>query len=95
LARFYRNTRPFGSWGRFKAQLSSEDISAIDAENRRDIFSTFLAVPWQVVFFLFMMSLMFKTWWNVTVLGITLVVLSIMLYFSWFRHLSTEVKIKG
>jgi Na+/proline symporter len=95
LARFYRNTRPFVSWGRFKAQLSSEDISAIDAENRRDIFSTFLAVPWQVVFFLFMMSLMFKTWWNVTVLGITLVVLSIMLYFSWFRHLSTEVKIKG
>ncbi len=94
LSRFYRNTRPFGSWGRFKAQLSSKDIADIDAENRRDIFSTFLAVPWQVVFFLFMMSLIFKTWGNVAVLGITLVILSVALYFTWFKHLSTTVNIE-
>ena len=94
LSRFYRNTRPFGSWGRFKAQLSGKDVAAIDAENRRDIFSRFLAVPWQVVFFLFMMSLIFKTWGNVAILGITLVILSVALYFSWFKYLSTKVNIE-
>ncbi len=94
LQHFYRKTRPFGTWTRFKTTLSTDKRSAVDAENRRDIFSTFLAVPWQVVFFLFMMSLMFKTWGNVSVLGITLILLTICLYFSWFRHLSTEVKIE-
>jgi len=94
LAAFYQNTRPFGTWGRFKSQLSSEEISAIDSENRRDIFSTFLAVPWQVVFFLFMMSIIFKTWMNVFVLGVVLIILSTILYFTWFKHLSTEVNIK-
>ena len=67
---------------------------SIDSENKRDIFSTFIAVPWQIVFFLFMMSIMFKNWTNVTVLGILLVILSTILYFSWYKHLSTEVKVK-
>ncbi len=94
LSAFYRNTRPFGTWGRFKAQLSAAEIKAVDAENKRDIFSTFLAVPWQVVFFLFMMSIIFKTWTNVTVLGIILVILSVSLYFTWFRHLSAKVHLE-
>ncbi|NOZ74930.1 MAG: sodium:solute symporter, partial [FCB group bacterium] len=91
LNAFYVKTRPFGSWGRFKAQLNPEDQQAIDAENHRDILSTFVAVPWQIVFFLFMMSIMFKTWMNVLGLGIILILLSVALYFNWFKHLSTEV----
>lgn len=94
LSVFYRNTRPFGTWGKFKAQLSSAEIKAVDSENKRDIFSTFLAVPWQVVFFLFMMSLIFKTWTNVAVLGVILVILSVSLYFTWFKHLSTKVHLE-
>ena len=94
LTKFYKKTRPFGTWRRFKNKLSADEIKAIDAENKRDIFSTFIAVPWQLVFFLFMMSIMFKTWTNVAVLGILLAVLTLILYFSWYKHLSTEVTIK-
>ncbi len=91
LKAFYVKTRPFGTWKRFKAQLKPDIQQAIDEENRRDIISTIVAVPWQVVFFLFMMSIMFKTWTNVLGLGIILVVLSIILYFKWYKHLATEV----
>jgi hypothetical protein len=94
LTKFYNKTRPFGTWNRFKKRLSQDDSNAIDNENKRDIFSTFIAVPWQIIFFLFMMSLMFKNWTNVIVLGILLVVLTTILYFTWFKHLSTEVTIK-
>jgi len=90
LQSFYNKTRPFGSWGRFKSQLNPEEIQAVDKENRRDIFSTVLAVPWQVSFFLLMMSFMFKARTNVLVLGVVFLVLSISLYFTWYKHLSTD-----
>ncbi|MFC1480734.1 sodium:solute symporter [Candidatus Neomarinimicrobiota bacterium] len=93
LLEFYRNTRPFGSWGRFRAQLKSEEQAAVNAENKRDIISVILAVPWQIVFFLFMMSLIFKTWGNILVLGVLLTALSAGLYFMWYRHLSTGVEL--
>ncbi|MFH1851060.1 MAG: sodium:solute symporter [Candidatus Neomarinimicrobiota bacterium] len=92
LTDFYRITRPFGAWHRFRNQLSARERLGVDAENRRDIIAVIMAVPWQVVFFLFMMSLVFKTWLNVTVLGLLLAALTAGLYFTWFRHLSTEVK---
>jgi len=94
LTKFYNKTRPFGTWSRFKNKLTKDDIIAIDSENKRDIFSTFVAVPWQIIFFLFMMSIMFKNWTSVTVLGILLAILTTTLYFSWYKHLSTEVKVK-
>ncbi len=94
LFNFYKVTRPFGTWSQFKNRLSPDKQEGIDQENRRDILSTLMAVPWQVVFFLFMMSLVFKTWGNVMVLFAILVVLSIGLYLNWFRHLSTEVNVE-
>lgn len=94
LMRFYKVTRPFGAWRRFKARLHADNQKAVDAENRRDIISVLMAVPWQIVFFLFMISLIFKTWGNVAVLGVMFAALSIGLYFKWYRHLSTEVKVK-
>lgn len=93
LMEFYRKTRPFGAWGRFRDQLNTGQQQAINAENRRDIVSTFMAVPWQIVFFLFMLSLIFKTWSSLLVLGLLLAALSAGLYFTWYRHLSTEVKL--
>jgi Na+/proline symporter len=94
LTKFYNRTRPFGTWSRFKTKLSKSESDAVNSENKRDIFSTFIAVPWQIIFFLFMMSIMFKNWTNVIVLGILLITLTTILYFTWFKHLSTEVIIK-
>ena len=90
LQNFYNKTRPFGTWGRFKKRMDNDQQNAIDAENKRDIFSTIIAVPWQVTLFLFMMSLMFKTWTTALILGLICVTLTIILYFSWYKHLSTE-----
>ncbi len=95
LENFYKKTRPFGWWGSIRKVLPEESLKQIREENRRDIFSTFFAVPWQIVFFLFMMSLVFRTWSHVAVLGGIFAALSTVLYFSWFRHLSKEVKIPG
>ncbi len=94
LLEFYRKTRPFGAWGRFREQLKAEQQQAVNAENRRDIGSIFMAVPWQIIFFLFMMSLIFKTWSSALVLGVLFAVLSTGLYFTWYRHLSTEVQLE-
>jgi Na+/proline symporter len=95
LENFYNTTRPFGFWDRFKNRLQPQIIRSIDQENKRDIRSVFIALPWQVILFLFMMSLVFKTWVQTGILFVLLVVLSIMLYVNYFLHLSTEVRVDG
>jgi len=91
---FYNVTRPFGLWGKFKKGVPEETRLAIKKENRRDIISTFLAVPWQLCLFMFMMNLVFKSWNQALWLGLIFVALSVGLYFTWYRHLSTEVKVE-
>ncbi|BFN37386.1 Na+:solute symporter [Fidelibacter multiformis] len=93
LQDFYNRTRPFGFWKRFKKTLPDKEIEKIDKENKRDIVSTFIAVPWQIVLFMFMMNLIFKVWNQFVILLLLLVVLSAGLYFNWFRHLSEKPRI--
>lgn len=49
-----------------------------------------IAIPWQ--FFLFMLGLMIvlKRWDNVLILTVLVFVLSLLLYFNWFKYLSAE-----
>ncbi|HOH08882.1 MAG TPA: sodium:solute symporter, partial [bacterium] len=68
-------------------------LAKVNAENRRDIIATFFAVPWQIVLFLTMMMIVMQRWDNFAWLLAALVGLSVGLYFTWFRHLSTEVKV--
>ncbi len=93
LFEFYKRTRPFGFWGPVRKKLGAEVIEKINTENRRDILSTFFAVPWQVILFLTGMAFIMKSWTQFGVLVIILAILSIGLYLNWFRHLSTEVKV--
>jgi Na+/proline symporter len=94
LFEFYKRTRPFGFWGPVRKKLGTEVIEKINKENRRDILSTFFAVPWQVVLFLTGMAFILKSWTQFGVLSVILVILSVGLYFNWFRHLSTEVEVE-
>ena len=89
LARFYKITRPFGFWKPVRDLFRRDDIRNIKSENRRDILSIFIAVPWQIILFLTPMSFMTRQWDNFFVLAVILAVLSVALYFTWFRHLST------
>jgi SSS family solute:Na+ symporter len=93
LLEFYKRTRPFGFWKPVRKKLKASTLEKINKENRRDILSTFFAVPWQIVLFLTGMAVLFKRWDEFTWLLIILILLSIGLYFNWFRHLSTEVNV--
>ncbi|MGD9489784.1 MAG: sodium:solute symporter [Calditrichaceae bacterium] len=93
LLNFYKVTRPFGFWGHIRAKLSDQKLGEIRKENKRDIFSIFLAVPWQLILFLSWMMLLVRDWTKLSVLLILLVAISTTLYFTWFRHLRQKVDI--
>jgi Na+/proline symporter len=88
LSHFYGITKPFGFWGPMRANLDPAAYAGIRKENRADILSTFLAVPWQVLFFMTGMLLIMKSWSNFFVSLSVFGVLSIGLYFLWFKQLS-------
>lgn len=94
LKEFFNTTRPFGFWKPVSSTIAAEKISLIKKENRRDIISIFFALPWQIVLFLTMMTIMFKRWDFLLYLSIALILLTAGLYHFWFKHLSTEVKIE-
>lgn len=92
LNNFYATTRPFGFWKPVRNRYSLQVRTQVKKENRRDILSTFIAVPWQVIFFMMGLQLMFKNWTNFILLFILFVILSVILYFSWFKGLSAGEK---
>ena len=94
LREFYKRTRPFGLWGRIRQAIPDHIMMKVNAENRRDIVSVCMAVPWQVILFLSMMMIILRRWDSFSWLLIILVALSAGLYYFWFRHLSTEVRIE-
>ncbi|MDZ7725831.1 MAG: hypothetical protein U5R06_24150 [candidate division KSB1 bacterium] len=94
LLDFYKTTRSFGFWGPVKSKLAKGTLQAIKKENKRDIISIFMAVPWQMVLFLTWMMVIMREWTSVGWLALLLAGLSVGLYFSWFRHLSAEVKVE-
>ncbi len=90
LKTFFRDTKPFGFWQPVRARIDALEMDAVRAENRRDIGAILLAVPWQLVLFLTTMMFVTRAWGTFfTLLGV-LVALTVGLYFTWFRHLSTS-----
>ncbi len=87
LVGFYKRTRPFGFWSPIKAEFPKKQNETDKQEQRHDIVSTLLAVPWQLSLFLTGMAIMVRRWDYVTGLGLSFIILSIGLYFTWFRHL--------
>ncbi|ELR99173.1 Na+/proline symporter [Gloeocapsa sp. PCC 73106] len=79
---FYAVTQPFGFWGKYSKGITSE--------HKRDILATFVAVPWQLSLFLLGVMVIMKNWENVKILALALWLLSIALYFTWFRHLKSQ-----
>ena len=94
LEHFYSKTRPFGFWGPVRAKFSDEIIAPIAAENRRDIMATFFAVPWMLFLGITPMMVVTKQWTYALICGSILLVLSVVLYFIWYKHLSKSVKVR-
>lgn len=89
LKAFYIRTRPFGFWGPVRALVTKDiDMAAVNKENRRDIFSTVVAVPWMLFMGITPMLFVTKQWTYFGYAGTILLVLTLILYFSWFKHLN-------
>lgn len=94
LEHFYSKTRPFGFWGPVRAKFSDEIIAPIAAENRRDIVATFFAVPWMLFLGITPMMVVTKQWTYALICSSILLVLSVVLYFIWYKYLSKSVKVR-
>jgi Na+/proline symporter len=90
LKKFFGKTRPFGLWGHIKKSIKGLDVERVDKENNRDIFSTVVAVPWMLFMGITPMLMVTKQWDYFIYSGMILIALSVTLYFSWFKHLSTN-----
>ena len=91
LKEFYARTRPFGFWGPVRKTFSDSFIVPIQSENRRDILATFFAVPWMLFLGITPMMVVTKQWVYTLICGSVLVILSVILYFLWYKHLSKEI----
>ena len=91
LFEFYKITRPFGFWSKIRKRIPKAVLMQVNKENKRDKISIFIAVPWQLVLFMLWITVIMKRFDLSGILFGVLIVLSIGLYFFWFRHLSTTV----
>lgn len=87
LQRFYEKTRPFGFWSPMRKHMPSPAVKAIDQENRMDLLSVLVAVPWQLAICALGMLLLVKAWDSLLWVGLLTAVLSTLLYFVWYRRL--------
>ncbi|MEJ5263093.1 MAG: sodium:solute symporter, partial [Ignavibacterium sp.] len=90
LSNFYLTTRPFGFWKPMRLMISEESRKNIKSENRRDIIAICFALPWQMVLFLTGMTIVLKRFDLFLYLVIILILLSVGLYYFWFRNLSKD-----
>jgi SSS family solute:Na+ symporter len=94
LVNFYNQTRPFGFWKKVSRLLPDRTRAKINRENGRDMVSILLAIGWQLSLFLGGMMVIMKRWNNFFILLIVFCILSVILYFNWYRHLSDEVSLE-
>jgi Na+/proline symporter len=88
LDNFYQQTRPFGFWGPVRHGLQEALQKEVRRENFRDILSAIVALPWQITLFMAGMFFMMKNWEHLLYATAAFILLSVILYFSWFRQLS-------
>jgi len=91
LREFYGRIRPFGLWGPVRKTFSKTLISQINEENKRDFISLLLALPWMLVMFLIGITLVLREWTSLALVTIIFLILSVALYFTWYRHLGKEI----
>ena len=91
LKTFYKRVRPLGFWSPIRDQFSAQAIQRVHAENKRDLVSVVLAVPWQLAMFLIWITLILRQWNGFFMTLAVFALLSVLLYFNWYRYLGKEV----
>ncbi len=90
LENFFNVTKPFGFWKKFRKRLPEKEQSALKKEHRQDLLTVILAVPWQLSLFLMWMALIMRTWDQFALTFSLTVVLTIALYFVWYKNLKKQ-----
>lgn len=90
LRNFYRQIRPFGLWRRITAQVDPGDEDAIRAENRLGLFNLVVALAWQLTLFITVVAAVWRNWQAMYPALTAFVLLSLTLYFFWYRNLAAE-----
>jgi Na+/proline symporter len=88
LRRFYRQIRPFGWWGRFAGELDETESDSIRSENRLGLMNMMIALAWQLCLFITVIAAVWHNWQAMYPALAALFVLSVALYFFWYRNLS-------
>ena len=90
LENFYTITRPFGFWKQIATNVPHYLREKITLENQQDLLATAIAIPWQIVLCLTGIMFVMKRWDNFKILCFLLIILSICLYFAWYRYLKVK-----
>jgi hypothetical protein len=91
LVNFYKKTRPYGLWKPVETTIDPELVESVKKERNTDLVSLCIAVPWQVCMFMTPMQAMLHNWIPMGGWLAALVVLTIGLYFNWYKKLPEEV----
>jgi len=90
LEHFYRTTRPFGLWGRFRRRLNGRQRAMVSREHRNDLLALPFALLWQVTLFILPMQLIMHAYtsfmWTLPSFLIGLAGV----YWLWYRNLPPE-----
>ena len=89
-ATFFRRTRPLGHWPNSRRAVSDSERAAIRRENGRDLFSILPAVGFFFLLFLCPMYAVLHEWSRCLVSLAGVILCGVVLFFSWYRHLSVE-----
>lgn len=95
IRHFHHVTKPFGFWGRVTDDFTPVQKAKLRKEHINDVKGILVAVPWQLCLFLLGLMVMMQNWANVRSLAFVVLLLSIALYFTWYRHLDTHERPLG
>jgi len=94
LVNFYSKVRPFGFWKPVRLEAEKKGLVPVnDSMPRFDILNGFLSVFFQISLALIPFFLFLRQWQNMIIWILILVILSIILYFTWYKKLPTPHEI--
>ncbi len=91
LVKFYAKVRPFGVWGPVRAEAVNRGlVPPCDKMPRMDILNAFITAVFQLALALVPFYLFLRRWSQFWFWMATLAVLSVVLYFTWYRNLPAK-----
>jgi Na+/proline symporter len=96
LVKFYARVRPFGFWGPIRAEAVKRGlVPARDPMPRLDLLNGFITALFQAALALVPFYLFLRRWPQMWLGIAALAALSIVLYFTWYKHLPAREESRG